>query len=72
MNAGGHVHSNDVTVLSGLDLEDKGAGDPGSLSVLGYSDVVGQAPASVIQFLLDDADDGLTESCLVLEAGEAA
>lgn len=39
--------------------------------MLGYSDVLGPAPATVIQFLLSDADDGPMELCLVLETGEA-
>lgn len=62
---------NDVTALPGLDPEGQGAGGPASFSVLGQGDVVGQAPAAVIQFLLDDVYDGPTEPCLVLEAGEA-
>lgn len=67
-----HIHSNDFTALPGLDLEGQGAGGPASQPVLGHGDVVGQAPAAVVQFLLDDVDDGPTEPCLVLEAGEAA
>ena len=39
--------------------------------MLGHNDVLGQAPATVTQFPLSDADDGPMELCLVLEPGEA-